>query len=135
MRKLLILIPILFLFAFISEANAQGPKWPFGEANVVTKQDTMSANFEVETNGNDLVFVDFVLDSDLTIDLTDSDNDLEAGAMAFIKVDEGDNGGTSLSFGSNINATSESLTADKTSMILLFYDGDNYNIVSVKQID
>jgi hypothetical protein len=136
-KNIILIMPLFFLFA-ANEAKAQ-IKYPFGNASVLGQSavDT-STDVGVDTLdiSNRLTFADFAIDSTHTISVN-PDERLDAGAMIYMKVENntGSSSDNTLSFDANINATDETITAAKTSIIQLFYDGSVFNIVSIKQID
>lgn len=134
MKKLIFLIAILFAFSFT--ANAQN--YPFGDVEYFgqTAVDTSTdVGNDTLTLTNQVAFADFAIDSTHTISANVSE--LRTGAMFYWKVknESESSSDNTLKFDQNIAATDETVTTGKTSMIELFYDGSQFNIVAIKQID
>lgn len=134
MKRLIGILAVLFVVMLAMPQDADAQKYPFGDATTFEPTEVDSTTSDVISVWNQLTYIDMAITGDYTINF-DLGNAPEIGAKAYLKVYNDSSATATLTFGDNIKATDESLTNAKTSMIELFYDGTDFNIVAIKQID
>jgi len=137
MKRIIGIITVLFVVLLVAPQDANAQKHPFGPATVYEQtaiDTTVDEGVDTLAVWNELTFIDVTIDSTHTFSF-DLTNEPGIGAKVYMKVEADNASDLTLSFDKNINATDETLTANKTSMIQLSYDGTAFNIVAIKQID
>lgn len=132
MKRLLILLSIVF--AFTVTTQAQAINYPFGGAGVTTSDaDSLTLALEVDNLVEFVTIDSTTLDTILTINVADVSS-VRTGAELYIKA-TADGTDRDISFGTNITGTDNTVTANKTDVLYFIFDGSAYLLVSSNQID
>jgi hypothetical protein len=138
MKRLIFLftdfIGVLIAFSSCVDQNTDNVSYPFGTMDMVTSADD-SLSFEVSI-AEQVTYIDVAattLDTNTTINL-DVSSEVDAGALIYVEA-TADGTNRDITWGTDFTATSETVTANKTSMYTFVYDGTSFNIISADQID
>lgn len=132
MKKLLILLSIVFAFAFVAEA--QSVNYPFGAAGY-TQSDSDSLTLAISVD-NLVEFVEIentTLDTILTVNCADVSS-IKRGAELYV-IATADTSDREITWGTNLTGGAETVTATKTDIFYFVFDGSTYRLVSAKQTD
>lgn len=130
MKKFLTVISLLFVF--VIGANAQ--QFPFGDATyTATTTDSLTLSF-TPTNLVEFIHIDSTaLDTNMTLNIANTYS-VRRGAQIYITA-TADGSARTITFGTNVTGVANEVTATKTDMIHLVYDGTVYRVVSAIQND
>jgi hypothetical protein len=122
------LMMTLSLVGFQQEAEAQ--VFPFGPADEYSVDSDVTISLSID---NTVSIVSMSLDTAATVNVTPVSG-LYVGSMLYLKITS-DATGRDVTLGTNLTGTTISGVSNKTKMVALIYDGDDFIIVSEKQID
>ncbi len=122
MKKLFILFALILSFTVI---NAQFSKFPVGVATVITKTDT-AGTVALGTFQNTLTYVNFTDTVDAMTWTAASGTGLMNGSEVVIKVKAGGTTAKTITLGTGITGAAISLTATKTYLIKLYWNGTTF---------